>query len=135
MKRSEALKLRALIERASEFLTDKEASEGAQLFPRLKNDGALIKVGTRINWVGTIKRAAVDLWDTENNNPDNAPNLWEDIAYINGIRIIPETITVALAFEQDELGYWNGNVYRSKQNNNVYTPIAWPDGWERVECF
>lgn len=133
MKRSEALKLRALIERASESLPDKEASEGVALFPRLKNDGGLVKHGTRINWTGTIKRATVDLWDIESNNPDNAPTLWEDISYINGIRIIPETITVALAFEQDELGYWHGDVYRSKKSSNVHTPSAWPDGWEKVE--
>ena len=80
MKRSEALKLRALIEQASASLPDKEASEGASLFPRLKQDGALVSAGTRINHNGTIKRAAVDLWDTETNSPDNAPSLWEDIS-------------------------------------------------------
>ena len=56
MKRSEALKLRTLIERAAESLTDKEASEWAMLFPRMKYDGKLIRAGTRINWNGVLKR-------------------------------------------------------------------------------
>lgn len=133
MKRSEALKLRALIEQASASLPDKEASEGASLFPRLKGDGSLVKVGTRINWHGTIKRAAADLWDTAENNPDNAPALWEDIAYKQGYRIIPETITAGTAFAEGECGWWGDVLYKSKIPANVHTPAAYPAGWEVVE--
>ena len=130
MKRSEALRLRTLIEQASASLPDKEASEGAMLFPRLKNDGSLVKAGTRINWYGTIKRAAVDLWDTEGNDPINAPGLWEDIWYKQGYRIIPENITAAGAFALGECGWQGDELYRSKIAANVYTPVQYPAGWE-----
>ena len=133
MKRSEALKLRTLIERSAESLTDKEASEWAMLFPRLKQDGSRVKAGTRINWNGTVKKAAVDLWDTAENNPDNAPTLWEDLDYKDGYRIIPETITVTTAFAKDECGWWGDVLYRSRVAANVYTPAQYPDNWERVE--
>lgn len=132
MKRNEALRLRELIEQASASLPDKEASEGASLFPRLKGDGSLIKTGTRINWNGTIKRAAADLWDREDSNPDNAPTLWEDIAYREGYRIIPEVITAGTAFAKDEYGWWGDTLYRSLIEANVYTPEAYPAGWEVV---
>lgn len=130
MNRSEALKLRALIEQASASLPDKEASKGASLFPRLKQDGALVSAGTRINWGGIIKRAAVDLWDTEANSPDNAPSLWEDISYREGIRIIPAVITAGTAFAKDEQGWWGEALYRSLIDANVYTPEQYPAGWE-----
>lgn len=133
MKRSEALKLRSLIEQAVISLPDKEASEGASLFPRLKGDGSLVKAGTRINWKGTIKRAANDLWDTAENNPDNAPTLWEDISYKQGYRIIPETITAGMAFAKDECGWWGDVLYKSLIAANVYTPASYPAGWEVVE--
>lgn len=133
MTRDEALKLRAIVEQASASLDDQTASAGVQLFPRMKYTGALISAGTRINWEGALKRAAVDLWDTETNNPDNAPTLWEDIAYINGVRIIPETITATLAFALDELGWWNGKVYRSKRDGNTFNPSVTPEWWELVE--
>ena len=133
MTRKEALRLRAIVEKASASLPDKEASEGAALFPHLKHDGALVKAGTRINWNGTIKKAAVDLWDTEANNPDNAPTLWDDIDYRDGYRIIPETITVTTAFSQDECGWWGDTLYRSKVNSNVYTPAVYPDNWEKIK--
>lgn len=133
MKRSEALKLRSLIEQAVISLPDKEASEGATLFPSLKGEGSLVAYGTRINWRGTIKRAANDLWDTPENNPDNAPDLWEDIEYREGYRIIPETITATAAFALDEIGWWKDEKYKSKLAANVYTPEQYPDGWEKVE--
>ena len=132
MKRAEALKLRAIVEQAAVSLDDKTASEAAMLFPKLKQDGALVAVGTRINHNGTIKRAAADLWDTPENNPDNAPALWEDISYKDGYRIIPETITAGAAFAQDECGWWKGILYRSLIPANVYTPEQYAAGWEVV---
>lgn len=128
-----ARKLRPLIEKAAAALDDQEASNGVDLFPKLKQNGALIRGGTRINWRGQLKRAAVDLWDTETNDPDHAPNMWEDIAYINGVRIIPEVITATLAFALDELGWWEDHVYRSKRNGNTYPPSVTPEWWELVE--
>ncbi|MGN0785332.1 MAG: hypothetical protein ACI4MR_06645, partial [Candidatus Aphodomorpha sp.] len=86
-------KLRPVIERAATSLDDRTASTAAPLFPRLRQDGALVKAGTRINWNGAVKRAAVDLWDTRENDPDHAAALWADIDYRDGWRIIPETIT------------------------------------------
>ena len=91
-----------------------------------------MSAGTRINWNGTVKRAAVDLWDTAENNPDNASDLWENLAYRDGFRIIPETITAGLAFAKDELG-WRGDVlYRSTLDSNVWTPEQYPVGWIKV---
>ena len=116
----------------SASLEDKEASETPELFDQLKENGGLVKAGTRINWNGTLKRASVDLWDVKENNPDNAPSLWEDILYKNGIRIIPETITVGTAFSKDELGYWKDTLYKSLLDNNVWTPEQNQSGWELV---
>lgn len=133
MTRNEALRLRSIVEKAAASLPDKEASEGLSLFPRLKQDGALIRAGTRINWNGTIKKAAVDLWDTNVNNPDNAPTLWKDIPYRDGYRIIPEIITVTTAFSEGEYGWWGNELYRSKVNSNIYTPAVHPDNWEKCD--
>lgn len=127
-----ARELRRLIVQASANLTDADASTAAELFPRLKGDGSLVENGTRINWNGTIKRAAVDLWDTTENNPDNAPTLWEDIGYRDGIRVIPETITAGTAFAKDELGWWGDTLYKSLLDANVWTPEQNASGWEKV---
>ena len=127
-----ARKLRAMIEAAAGNLTDADASTAAELFPRLKQDGSLVSAGTRINWYGKVKRAAVDLWDRTENNPDNAPTLWEDLAYRDGIRVIPETITAGTAFAKDELGWWGDTLYKSLLDANVWTPEQHASGWEKV---
>ena len=126
----QARKLRPMVVKAAQSLDDKDASEAVALFDGMRYDGSLIKTGTRINWNGALKQAAVDLWNTAENNPDNAPTLWVDIAYREGIRIIPDVITAAQAFALDELGWWQEHVYRSTIAANVYTPDQYAAGWE-----
>lgn len=133
MTKAEAIKLRAIVEKAAASLEDNTASEAPSLFPRLKQDGSLVKAGTRINWNGTVKKAAVDLWDTRENNPDNAPTLWEDILYRDGYRIIPDTITATTAFQKGEYGWWKDTLLESLIDANVYTPEQYSAGWEEVK--
>lgn len=127
-----ARKLRENIIISSATLEDKQASQTPELFARLNQNGELIKVGTRINWNGVLKRASVDLYDTVENNPDNAPTLWEKINYKEGYRIIPETITAGTAFSKDEYGWWKDTLYKSLLDNNVWTPEQHSSGWEIV---
>lgn len=133
MTRKEALEFINALIAIREDATDAQASKASYLYPTLKENSEFLPAGTRINWKGTIKRVAVDLWDTEENNPDNAPILWEDIDYNKGYRIIPETITVGTAFVKDECGWWNNTLYKSLIDNNVWTPDAYPAGWEIIE--
>ena len=128
----QARKYRSVIESAMSLTDDKLASEAPVLFPSLAESGELVKAGTRINWNGVVKKASVDLWDIAGNNPDNSPYLWQDIEYKEGYRIIPEVLTVTTAFAKGECGWWNGVLYRSLIDANVYTPAAYPQGWEAV---
>ena len=123
-------RLHTVIAAGRSMVDDKIASVAPELFDLLREDGSLIEHGTRINWKGDLKRAAVDLWDRPENNPDNAPALWEDIRYRSGHRIIPEVITVGLAFSKEETGWWGDVLYRSKVDGNVYTPEQYPGNWD-----
>lgn len=127
----EARVWRAQLDKALPAIPDKDASGCVDLYPTLKQDGNLIKVGTRINWGGWLKQATVDLWDTEENDPDHAPDLWVKINYKDGVRVIPDVISAAEAFALDELGWWDGAIYKSLIAANVYTPAAYPAGWEK----
>ena len=129
----QARKLRPILERAAVSLDDKSASEATAFFPKLKQDGVLIAAGTRINWNGVIKKASADLWDTPENNPDNAPTLWEDLNYVNGCRVIPEVITTTTAFAKGEKGVWKDAVYESLYDANVWNPEQFAAGWQKIE--
>lgn len=133
MTEKQAKALRAVLVQGGASLSDAIISTAPEVCQRMQYNGELISNGTRINWNGTVKRAAVDLWDTEQNNPDNAPTLWEDLNYRDGIRIIPDPITVGLKFSKDELGWWGNDLYKSLVDNNVYTPEEYPANWEIVK--
>lgn len=116
-------------------LDDAVASTVIPLYPKMRYDGSLIPAGTRVNWGGTLKRAAVDVWDFEHNDPEHAPTCWEDILYRDGYRIIPEVITVGLAFANGEKGWWNDVLMESTADGNVYTPDEFPDNWKVAEAL
>ena len=132
MTRAEAIRLRAAMEKAAESLDDRTASGAPDLFRRMTGSGSLVEAGTRINWNGTVKKAAAALWDREDQDPDHAPELWADLDYVDGIRKIPDVITATLAFSMDELGWRNGVVYKSLMDGNVWTPEAYAAAWEVV---
>lgn len=130
--KAKALKIRALAMDSAVEMDDVNASTIPEMFPRLNLDGSLVKAGTRINWDGKLKKAAVDLWATVENTPDAAPTLWEDLNYVKGYREIPEIITVTTAFSKGELGWWKDAVYESLQDNNVWNPEQFAAGWRKV---
>ena len=129
-----ARRWRKYIEKAVQSLDDTDASEVPTLFLRLKQDGSLVRAGTRICHNGEVKKAAVDLWDTADNSPDRATTLWETLDYKDGYRIIPSVITVTGAFGKGERGWWNGKLYESKVESNVYTPEQYADNWTEVKA-
>lgn len=96
-------------------------------------EGELITALTRIrddNDPSVIWRNNVDLWNTPENSPQNAPTLWDKIAYHNGIRIIPDTIPATLAWMNGEYGWRDGHVYKSGMDGNVYLPGTQGAPWE-----
>lgn len=130
MRREFYKRIRKVISTGRALVDDQTASVAPEVYDEMECCENLIKAGTRINWHGTLKRAAVDLWNTEENNPNNAPTLWEDVAYKLGIRIIPAVITAGTAFAKDEQGWWGDTLYVSLIDANVWTPEQYPEGWE-----
>lgn len=132
MTRVKALKIRSLAMDSAVEMDDISASSLPEMFPRLKYDGSLVSAGTRINWNDILMKAAVDLWDTAENNPDNAPTLWVKLDYVNGYRVIPETVTVTTAFSKGEQGWWKDAAYESLQDANVWNPEQFAAGWKKL---
>lgn len=127
-----ARQLRPLLVSAADSLSDQEISQCPEFAHKMAYDGSLIAYKTRINWNGQVKMAALDIWDWEENSPDNKPDLWTDIDYVDGIRRIKGNMTAGEAFSEGEKGWWKGVVYESTYNGNVYTPEQYPDGWKQL---
>ena len=117
-------------------IDNQTAGRMIEFFPTRKEccaEGELIPAKTRVrddNDPSVIWWSNVDLWNTDENSPQNAPTLWDRIAYHNGIRIIPDTIPSTLAWMNGEYGWRDGHVYKSGMDGNVYLPGTQGAPWE-----
>lgn len=133
MKPADRSYLYNIIRAGLDLVDDKQASVGVVLYPEMQYENALIKAGSRINWNGTLKRAAVDLWDSVENNPDNAPALWEEIAYLNGYRVLTGHISASNPVQPGEMCWEDGKLYRCIYHVAcTYRPSEYAAAWEEV---
>lgn len=123
---------------SNNVITDAVASTLPTLAPEMAYTGKSIPANTRIQWDygdgPVVVKAKVTLWDRADQNPANAPTLWDVLQFKDGHRIIPEVITAELAFGKGEIGYWpaDGKFYKAKRAGVVHTPAAYPADWEEV---
>lgn len=135
MTEKQAKALRTVLVQGGASLSDAIISTAPEACQRMQYDGALIKNGTRIYWPDDRKiyKNGSDLWDREEFNSKNSPELWSEIMYREGIRIIPDKIEYVTRFAKDELGWRGNDLWQSLQNDNVYTPEEYPDYWKLIK--
>ena len=135
-KRPDAEVLQDKLESIADALPDDLAAQHPEIYGELRNSGELVPTNKRIKWNGVVMKAKVDLWDRLDQNPENAPELWDELKFgETGYREIPEVITTELAFGKGEIGYWppDGKHYRAVRNGVVHNPEVYPRDWEEVE--
>ena len=127
-----ARKLRPYIEKAAISLGDEDALEAVELFPNWSADTTYAK-DDRVKYEGILYKClqahnSIDSW-----TPTAAPSLWAKVL-IPSPDIIPE-------WEQPDstnpymIGdkvMFDGKVYESVINNNIWSPAAYPAGWQLI---
>lgn len=131
--KEKAYALRKLIEQAAASLSDEDALTGVELFPRWNENGISYAVGDRVLYNGTLYKCLQAHTSQATWTPTDAPSLWAKVL-IPDPEVIPD-------WEQPEStnGYmkgdkvrYNGKVYESLIDNNVWSPEAYPAGWSEV---
>lgn len=117
--------------------TNKEAFDALMMFADQSGsdywDGRLIATGTRIRWGTRLVAAMNDLWAYPENNPDNAPALWEEIAYLNGYRVLYGPISASNPVQPGEMCWEDGTLYRCIYHVAcTYRPSEYAAAWEEV---
>ena len=127
-----ARKLRPYIEKAAASLSDEDALEAVYLFPNWSADWDYDK-DTRVLYDGILYRCLQSHTSQEAWTPVAAPSLWAKVL-IPDENVIPE-------WEQPDstnpymIGdkvMFNGVVYESVINNNIWSPAAYPAGWKTI---
>ena len=118
----------------AETLSDAQALQVPMLFDDFDGNGVAYKVGKRIMFEGVLYKVIQAHTSQAEWTPIAAPSLFA--------KVINETIDGSIPeFEQPDSTnpymkgdkvIFNGKVYESLIDNNVYSPEAYPAGWKEV---
>ena len=129
---AEAEQLRQVLDSIISDLTDEEAVERPILFPKW-TIGVDYTVGTRVRYGGRIFKVLQAHTSQEDWTPSRAPSLFAEVLTDDSGEpqqwIQPSSTNPYLT--GDEVIY-NGLVYRSLIDNNVWSPDDYPAGWELI---
>ena len=134
MKREHAYKLRELLHKASASLTDEDALDGIELFPLWEIE-RLCKVGERLRYEDKLYRCEQEHTSQAGWEPPAVPALWTEVAKPGEIPVWKQPTGAQDAYNTGDLVHYpdaDGPVYRSTIDNNVWSPEAYPAGWEVV---
>lgn len=127
-----ARKLRVYIEKAAISLSDEDAIEAVNLFPNW-NDNEAYEVGQRVQYNGTLYKCLQAHTSQSAWTPTDAPSLWAKVL-IPDENVIPEweQPDSTNSYMIGDKVMFEGQVYESVINNNIWSPAAYPAGWKLV---
>lgn len=130
--RGEAKRYRRIIEQASATLTDEEALEAPRLFPRWQPD-THYEVGDRLFYHEVLYKVLIAHDSQETWTPDVAPSLFARVL-IPDPEVIPdwEQPGATNPYMTGDKVRYNGKVYESLIDNNIWSPDGYPAGWREV---
>lgn len=127
-----ARKLRPYIEKAAMSLSEEDALEAVQLFPNWRPDAAYL-VDDKVQYEGILYKclqshAAQEAW-----TPTAAPSLWAKVL-IPDSNVVPEweQPDSTNPYMRGDRVMFEGEVYESAIDNNIWSPSAYPAGWTKV---
>ena len=124
-----ARKLRPYIEKAAISLSDEDALEAANLFPNWAESKAYA-VDERVRYNGLLYKCLIAHTSQANWTPDAAPSLWAKVL-IPDENVIPdwEQPDSTNPYMTGDKVMFEGHVYESAIDNNIWSPSAYPAGW------
>lgn len=127
-----AQKLRPYIEKAAISLSDEDALEAVNLFPNW-TIGVAYKVDDRVRYEELLYKClqahtSQDAW-----TPTAAPSLWAKVL-IPDENEIPEweQPDSTNAYQVGDRVMFEGHIYESVIPNNIWSPSAYPAGWQLI---
>lgn len=127
-----ARKLRTLLELAVQSLEPADALEGVELFPTWKT-GTAYEVGYKVRHGGILYACLQAHTSQAGWEPGAAPSLWATVL-IPDPDVIPdwEQPDSTNAYKKGDKVRFDGKIYESLIDNNVWSPAAYPAGWREV---
>ena len=130
MKRSELLRIRAMIEKASLSLGDDDALEAVELFPAWAA-GVVYVLDQRIRYADKLYKCVQAHTSQNDWTPDATPALWTEVAPSGTIPVWRQPTGAQDAYMAGDKVHYpteDDPVYISVIDNNVWSPDVY--GWQ-----
>ena len=121
---------RKKVELASASVDDTDAVEIVELFPKWTADRSVI-VGERLQYEGYLYKCIQAHITQSDWTPDKTPALWTKVS----VEEFPEWVQPegsADAYMKGDKVTFEGEHYESLIDNNVWSPVAYPQGWQKL---
>ena len=132
MKREHLYKLRDLIRKAAESLTDEDALDGVEMFAPWMS-GVTYSVGTRVRFGDKLYKAVQAHTSQDEWTPDATPALWTEVALPGEIPVWKQPTGAQDVYNTGDKVYYpdkNGDIWESTVDNNSWAPGVY--GWKLV---
>lgn len=130
--RAKALKIRAMIEKASASLPDEDALEAVELFPLWQADIAYT-AGIRVRYGDKLYRCEQAHTSQADWTPDQTPALWTEVAKPGEIPVWRQPTGAQDAYMTGDKVWYperDTDVWISTVDNNTWQPGVY--GWDKV---
>ena len=124
---------REKVELASQTLPDDKVSDNIALFPQW-SDSAEYAVDYRVRYNGNVYKCLQSHTAQASWTPTDAPSLWAKVL-VPSPDVIPdwEQPDSTNPYMTGNKVRYNGHVYESLIDNNIWSPDGYPQGWKLVE--
>ena len=128
-----AQKLRPYIEKAALSLSDEDALEAVDLFPKWEGDHGAYAAGEKVKYEGILYKCLQAHTAQAGWTPTAAPSLWAKVL-IPDANVIPEweQPDSTNPYMKGDKVMFNNKVYESLIDGNVWSPAVYPGGWQEV---
>lgn len=133
MKRDEAMQLRFLLMRQAASLSDEDILEVPAFVEKWKA-GVDYAAGDRLNHNGTLYKVLQAHTSQEGWEPEIAPSLFARLLAGQGGTEVGEWTQPDSTnpYNTGDRCMYNGTLYESTINGNVWSPVEYPTGWRVV---
>ena len=131
MTREEALAYRHKIERAAALQSDEDALESIGLFPKWEA-GIAVATGERYQYNGKLYKVIQPHTPQADWTPDITPSLYTEVSVVEWPEWVQPT-GAQDAYNTGDKVTFEGAHYVSLIDGNIWSPTAYPAGWERQD--
>ena len=128
-----AQKLRPYIEKAALSLSDEDALEAIDLFPKWDPNHTQYLIDDKVKYNSILYRCLQSHIPQESWDPVSAPSLWAKVL-IPDPNVVPEweQPDSTNPYQIGDRVMFEGQVYESVISNNIWSPTQYPAGWKLV---